>query len=385
MSEVETPAQFAADTDNVLPRLLVRNLLLGFITLGLYRFWATTALRRHFWSRISIASEPFEYIGNGRELFIGFLIVMAVFMPISIGYSILQTALIDSPAALSAFSALYSIAMFVLVQAAIYRARRYRLSRTVWRGIRAGQDGSTWRYIGLASIWVIPVLLSAGLLLPWAMASLARYRMTHTIWGDFRGRFTGTGGSLLKAWLPFWVIGIAGLALAGIFAPQTGVYQDIAREDPVFVYVLVGISGFALGYMLFQIAWLRWYLGHSELGPLRFSCSLRLRNVLFYVVPAILVPLLYAAVMIGLAFVVFRMFLAIHIAASVIAGLAAVMVAWAGLRILWTLVIYVPVMRRIVSSVSVHNIDAAAAATQSSMQPQRFGEGLADSFEIGIA
>ena len=29
---------------------------------------------------------------------------------------------------------------------AVYRARRYRLSRTVYRGVRFHQEGSAWRY-----------------------------------------------------------------------------------------------------------------------------------------------------------------------------------------------------------------------------------------------
>jgi uncharacterized membrane protein YjgN (DUF898 family) len=35
---------------------------------------------------------------------------------------------------------------YLFGQFAIYRARRYRLTRTVWRGVRFWMDGSGWEY-----------------------------------------------------------------------------------------------------------------------------------------------------------------------------------------------------------------------------------------------
>ena len=60
------------------------SLWVGFMTLvtfGMYRFWATTRVRRWFWSRITIDGERLEYSGTGFELFIAFVkiaIVLAV-------------------------------------------------------------------------------------------------------------------------------------------------------------------------------------------------------------------------------------------------------------------------------------------------------------------
>lgn len=385
MSDQATPVEFAADNNHALPRLLVRNMVFGFLTLGFYRFWAKTALRRHFWARIAVADEPFEYIGIGRELFIGFLIVMAAFMPLSIGYSVLQTAVLDSPATIMVLSAAYSIAMFVLTFAATYRARRYRLSRTVWRGVRAGQDGSTWRYVGLAAAWAVPVVLTAGLALPWGAAALARYRMDHTYWGSFRGSFTGIGRQLFAAWLPFWGIGVIGVILLSMVLPDTEMHREMAEEDPVFAYVMIGLIGFAVGYLLFQARWLRWYASHAALGPLRFSCTLRLRNVILYAVPAVLLPAIFVAVMVAVGYMAIDLLLKIGVVAAIAGGAILVMAIWGGLRILFTLTVYVPILRHIVTSILISHLDAASGAAQSENLPQRFGEGLADSFEIGIA
>ena len=53
------------------------NLLLTIVTLGIYRFWAKTRIRRYLWSQTEFLGDRFEYTGTGKELLIGFLIVFA--------------------------------------------------------------------------------------------------------------------------------------------------------------------------------------------------------------------------------------------------------------------------------------------------------------------
>ncbi|MDH3738773.1 MAG: YjgN family protein, partial [Alphaproteobacteria bacterium] len=123
--------------------ILLVNALLGLVTLGIYRFWARTRLRQYFWNSIEIDGDLLEYTGRGLELFIGFLIVVAVLVPLFGGYSVLSTFLqATTPDVFAAVNFLYFITIFWLTRYAYFRARRYRLARTVWRGIRGGQDGS---------------------------------------------------------------------------------------------------------------------------------------------------------------------------------------------------------------------------------------------------
>ena len=55
-------------------RLLIRGSVLLAVTLGIYRFWLTTDMRRFLWSNTGILGEPLEYTGTARELLIGFLL-----------------------------------------------------------------------------------------------------------------------------------------------------------------------------------------------------------------------------------------------------------------------------------------------------------------------
>jgi uncharacterized membrane protein YjgN (DUF898 family) len=83
----------------------------------------------------SLFGEPLEYTGTGKELFLGFLIVFAVLITvgiiINVGNFYIQT--MGSNAALIAFKTFYYLDFFNLFGYAVYRARRYQLSRSVWR------------------------------------------------------------------------------------------------------------------------------------------------------------------------------------------------------------------------------------------------------------
>jgi uncharacterized membrane protein YjgN (DUF898 family) len=116
-------------------RLVVRGALLELMTFGFYRFWLTTDIRRHLWSHTEIADDALEYTGRGRELLFGFLIALAVLVPIFLVYFLigLEAERIKAFASLPLYLFLFAFGQF-----AAYRARRYRLTRTVWRGVRFG-------------------------------------------------------------------------------------------------------------------------------------------------------------------------------------------------------------------------------------------------------
>jgi uncharacterized membrane protein YjgN (DUF898 family) len=69
------------------------NLVLTVITIGIFRFWAKTRIRRYVWSHVSFQGDRLEYTGTGGELFKGFLIVLGFIVLYGILQSVLQFAL----------------------------------------------------------------------------------------------------------------------------------------------------------------------------------------------------------------------------------------------------------------------------------------------------
>jgi uncharacterized membrane protein YjgN (DUF898 family) len=123
--------------------LVKRGAALELVTLGFYRFWLLTDIRRHLWSNTLVDGDAAEYTGRGKELLIGFLVALAILVPIYLGYFLIGL----EAEHYQAFASIPLIAFFYLFgQFAIYRARRYRLTRTVWRGVRFWMSGSGWIY-----------------------------------------------------------------------------------------------------------------------------------------------------------------------------------------------------------------------------------------------
>lgn len=151
-------------------KIAIANLFLTIITLGIYRFWATTREREYLWSQTQFIDERFEWTGTGKELFIGFLLVAVLFLiPFSIIYTV--TSLFSLGGAII-FYLIGLIMIFYFVGLAKYRMLRYRLSRTYWHGIRGGSDDKGFKFGLSYMIKTTLGFLPLGLANPWATCEL---------------------------------------------------------------------------------------------------------------------------------------------------------------------------------------------------------------------
>jgi uncharacterized membrane protein YjgN (DUF898 family) len=184
-------------------QLVARGAGLELVTLGFYRFWLVTDIRRRLWSNTVIDGDAAEYTGRGKELLIGFLIALAILVPIYLGYFLITI----EAERWQGFASLPLVASFyVFGQFAIYRARRYRLTRTVWRGVRFWMDGSGWAYAARATLWGLFAIVTLGIALPWRQAALERYKMRHSWYGDLQGKFEGQGWAFFKKIWWLWPV-----------------------------------------------------------------------------------------------------------------------------------------------------------------------------------
>lgn len=161
------------------------NLLLTIVTLGFYRFWATTRTRRYLWSQTRFIDDRLEWTGTGGELFKGFLMVLVLlggpFLFLQFGVQALVIQGMGWAAGVLGAGAFLLI--FFLGGVARFRALRYRLSRTYWHGIRGGSDDGGWKY-GWSYIWKnVCGMVPLYLMVPWAMISLWNERWNRMSFG----------------------------------------------------------------------------------------------------------------------------------------------------------------------------------------------------------
>lgn len=175
------------------------------ITAGFYRFWLATDIRRSLWSGTLVDGHAPEYTGTAKELLIGFLFALAILVPVYLVYFLIS---IEAERA-KAFASIPLILFFYAFgQFAIFRARRYRATRTVWCGVRFWMSGSGWAYSWRGCLWGLLVLLTLGLALPWRESALERYKMRHLHYGDLPARFEGTGSALFKSAWWLWLLSL---------------------------------------------------------------------------------------------------------------------------------------------------------------------------------
>lgn len=179
-----------------------RIALLSLITLGFYRFWGKTQIRRYLASRISLLGDRFEYTGTGKELYLGFMIALAVLIPLGAASYAIELFLVGKPGVMQVtISALqYSFILF-LIGYATFRARRYRLSRTVLRGIRFWQTGSNVGYALRMMGYLALNLVTLGIARPIGDIALYRYQMQHTWFGSQKFEFDGRAGEMIGRWI----------------------------------------------------------------------------------------------------------------------------------------------------------------------------------------
>lgn len=61
-------------------KIWIVNVLLTIITLGMYYPWARVRNKRYFYANSNLAERNFEYHATGKQLFIGFLIAVGIFI-----------------------------------------------------------------------------------------------------------------------------------------------------------------------------------------------------------------------------------------------------------------------------------------------------------------
>jgi len=291
-------------------RLRVKGAALSMFTLGIYRFWFATDIRRYLWSNTEIAGETLEYTGLATELLGGFLLAVAIVGPL---YTAVASAALALDTAETAIAGAGVVLFVWLGQFALYRARRYRLTRTVFRGVRFDQHGSAWRYAPLALLWWTLIAVTLGLAYPWAQASLQRYKMRHTSYGDLPGAFGGSGLALFMRGLPIWlgVVGpiVAALVLLERMVDWNALNAMIAQGEGKPLALLVGnsnvevfavigsaaalsLAAAVLLYPLFAGTMMRWWISGLRFGPVAVRSHLPMMQVyriylrfLLYAVP----------------------------------------------------------------------------------------------------
>jgi uncharacterized membrane protein YjgN (DUF898 family) len=348
-------------------RLVRRGVLLEAITAGFYRFWLTTDMRRALWSGTSVAGHALEYTGTAKELLLGFLFALAILAPIYLVYFLIGIELrrVKAFASVPLFLFFYAFGQF-----AVFRARRYRTTRTVWRGVRFWMSGSGWAYASRACLWDLLTSLTLGLALPWRESALERYKLRHLHYGDLPACFEGTGWELFKRGWGLWL-----LSLPIVTLPFT--------------------------YLALQAVIWQWWLCGIRFGEVRFESNLRTGALmgLYGAVVGWMILIAFVNV-VAMAIGQFVVVIAVHLiggpGSATLVPPHAVFSNWVTIGLLVanfvvlalcaSIVVRIYLVRelweRVVMSTTIHNLDRADNVRGRGAPASALGEGLADALDV---
>lgn len=208
------PAKYTNLKFNAQPSKLFVIMLVNFfftiITLGLYYPWAKAKLFQYYYSETEFHGSRFVFHGTGKEMFRGYIKVLALFVVLFGTIKVFQW--IGDPITVLIVSIIAYLIVIALIPLAIHGVMRYRLSRTSWRGIHMGYRGSLRELYKIYLKGVLFCILTFGIYVPFLTVALRKYVMKNIRFGTLEFKFDGEGSTL-------W-----GLNLGGAFLSMITLY-----------------------------------------------------------------------------------------------------------------------------------------------------------------
>ncbi|WP_019989117.1 YjgN family protein [Rudanella lutea] len=191
------------------------NMLLSIVTLGLYYPWAKAAVLRYTYANTHLDNSPFQFHGTGKEIFVGFLKAVAVIVGVYAA-AIALTFASSLGLKIIGFVAIYAFAL-ALVPIAVHGALRYRMSRSLWRGIHFGYRGDRNELIKMYVLQGLLTVVTFGIYSFWMTQNINRYTIGHIRFGSARMHYTGDGSDYFWLCLKGYVLTILTLGIYGFW------------------------------------------------------------------------------------------------------------------------------------------------------------------------
>jgi uncharacterized membrane protein YjgN (DUF898 family) len=200
--------------------LMLGNALLTLITLGIYSFWAKTKVRAFHYSHTELDGDRFAYHGTGGELFAGAMKASGVMIILSLLLALATTMTggeAAPPAVQLAVGLSFYLAIFPLAVVAINGARRYRLSRSSWRGIRFSFHGRWKDFLSLVARGTLLSIVTLGFYGPSFQNQRRAFFVTNARFGSEPFLYDGDGKELFGQYVKALLLTIPTLGLCWIW------------------------------------------------------------------------------------------------------------------------------------------------------------------------
>ncbi|MBI4537759.1 MAG: DUF898 domain-containing protein [candidate division NC10 bacterium] len=181
--------------------IYIVNYFLTILTLGIYSFWGKVRVRRYLFGQTQFEGDRFAFHGTGLELFLGTLKAIGIFLLPIMLLSILPDLLALPDVAKTIARFLVWLLFMTFLPVAMVGARRYRLSRSSWRGIRFSFRGGVREFLKIFWTGGLLSTITLGLYYPFFEMRQQSYFIGHTRFGTQGFDFDGKGRDLFWSFL----------------------------------------------------------------------------------------------------------------------------------------------------------------------------------------
>lgn len=210
--ELENSTQISTPVDSTYPidfhgrggslfGIQIVNLFLGLITLGIYSFWGRVKVRAYLASQTEFAGDRFAYHGTGKELFIGWLKALVLFGIPLFGLAVLQVVVGMESGLFALLQILIYLIVAIFIPIATVNARRYRLSRMSWRGVRFSFRGGVREFMAIYIKGWLLTALTLGFYYPYWQNRRQSFMIGGSYFGNQKFAFDGRGRDLFGSFV----------------------------------------------------------------------------------------------------------------------------------------------------------------------------------------
>ena len=229
------------------------NLLLSFLTFGVYSAWAKVRRERYFKQCTRMLGYGFDYHATGLQIFIGRLILLGLLFVLNSANMAIYMYFNTYIASAIAFAFAIGVLPLVVNNALKFSARMtsFRNVRFAWRGSYA----QTFLFFVIAPLAMI---MSFGLIIPWVSKYYYRYFAMHHSYGTAQftanpQTYTFITAFIVGMLMPTFMLSILLVILIAMFDTQgaAGAYDFV--WVPYAFFVIAFIVSFFTFYFVYSV------------------------------------------------------------------------------------------------------------------------------------
>ncbi len=180
-------------------RIWIVNILLSIVTIGIYSAWAKVRNKQYFYGNTLLDDSPFEYNASPIAILKGRLVVVAILLL----YSVTKYFY---PLAEFIFLIIFFLVLPWLVMRSLMFNARYSSYRNLHFSFEKNFSGAVKTFIGLG----ILIPLTLGLIYPYYMHAIQKYRVDHHGFGQYTFHFK----QAIKAFYKYYLLALLIFLLA---------------------------------------------------------------------------------------------------------------------------------------------------------------------------